>query len=796
MIRPRWRKVLSDLWDNKARTLLVVASISVGVFAIGMIAGAFDIITEDVSTGHAATNPANIQLSIAPFDPDFVKAVRRRESVATAEGRRTVTLRLKTGPDIWTQLSLVAIPDFAEVRNNLHLPLQGATAPGDREVLIERKAWQSLGVEVGDVLEVELSDGTRREIPVVGVVQEPSASLGNIFGNYKGFITLDTLEWLGYYPTLDRLYISVAEDHNDSAHIQDVVDEITELVEKSGRWVYQQDKWRSDEYPLESLVAALAGVLGTLGVLTVSLSGTLISNTMSSLLNTHLRQIGIMKLVGARRRDVIGMYLTLIGAFSLIALAAAIPLGSWGAYALARMVADKMNFVLQGYRLVPRALLLQMIVGLAVPPVVGLLPILQGSRVTVSKAFGNMGLTDSSSSYKLWNGKRGILLRRISRPLLISVRNTFRRRGRLALTLLTLLLGGAIFIAVFNVQASLNLQVSQITRYFMADVNLDLGRLHRAEEIDSLARTVPGVESVEAWTFTLAELLDDDGSVADNVRVIALPADSGLIAPTLLEGRWLVPGDETAIAVSEAFWQDYPDLRSGDRLRLKLDGYEDDWTVVGILQFTGMDDLLAYANYDYVSRLLEQPGQAAAYRIVTTEHSQAFQERVGALLYQRFSELGYHVQGIEGGAAFVENIAENIDILIAVLLVMALLTALVGSIGLAGTLSMNVMERTREIGVMRAIGAHNRIIAGLVVGEGLIIGFMSFALAVLLSFPITRVLSDIISLAIFNHPAEFVFTGQGLAIWMVVVLFMSVIASIVPARSACRLTIREVLAYQ
>ena len=795
MIRPRWRKVFTDLWDNKARTLLVVASISVGVFALGMIAGAFVIIREDVGVGYAATNPANIQLSTAPFDQDFVKAVRRRESVATAEGRRTVTLRLKTAPDIWTQLNLVAIPDFAEVRNNLHLHLQGATAPGDREVLIERKVWQSLGVEVGDILEVELSDGTRREIPVVGVVQEPSASLGNIFGNYKGFITLDTLEWLGYSPTLDRLYISVAEHPNDSAHIQGVVDEITELVEKSGRLVHQQEKWRSDEYPLESLISALMGILGTLGVLIVSLSGTLISNTMSSLLNTHLRQIGIMKLVGARRRDIIGMYLTLIGAFSLIALAVAIPLGSWGAYALSYMVADKMNFVLQGYRLVPTALLLQMIVGLAVPPVVGLLPILQGSRVTVSKAFGNMGLTDSSS-YQIWNGKRGILLRRISRPLLISIRNTFRRRGRLALTLLTLLLGGAIFIAVFNVQASLNLQVSQITRYFMADVNLDLGRLHRVEEIDRLARTVPGVESIEAWTFTLAELLNDDGTVADNVRLIAPPADSELVEANLLEGRWLVPGDETAIAVSEAFWEDYPDLRSGDRLRLKLGGYEDDWTVVGILQFTGMDDLLAYANYDYVSRLLDQPGQAAAYRIVTTEHSQAFQERVGALLYQRFSELGYHVQGIEGGAAFVENITENIDILIAVLLIMAMLTALVGSIGLAGTLSMNVMERTREIGVMRAIGAHNRIIAGLVVGEGLIIGFMSFALAVLLSVPITRVLSDIISQAIFNHPAEFVFTGHGLAIWMVVVLLMSVIASIVPARSACRLTIREVLAYQ
>jgi putative ABC transport system permease protein len=127
---------------------------------------------------------------------------------------------------------------------------------------------------------------------------------------------------------------------------------------------------------------------------------------------------------------------------------------------------------------------------------------------------------------------------------------------------------------------------------------------------------------------------------------------------------------------------------------------------------------------------------------------------------------------------------------------MALLTALVGSIGLAGTMSMNVLERTREIGVMRAIGAHDQIVSRLVIIEGLIIGLLSFVLSVVVSFPITVLLSNVISQSVFNSPAELVFSAQGFGIWLALVVLLSIGASLLPARNATRLTIREVLAYE
>jgi putative ABC transport system permease protein len=140
--------------------------------------------------------------------------------------------------------------------------------------------------------------------------------------------------------------------------------------------------------------------------------------------------------------------------------------------------------------------------------------------------------------------------------------------------------------------------------------------------------------------------------------------------------------------------------------------------------------------------------------------------------------------------------SEGFAILTGFLLFLAMLTAGVGSIGLAGTMSMNVLERTREIGVMRAIGAENGILMKMVIVEGLIIGSIAYIFGSLLAVPISWVLADSISMALFEAPSNFGFTSTGFLLWLGMVLILSVLASAMPARNAARLTIREVLAYE
>jgi len=237
-------------------------------------------------------------------------------------------------------------------------------------------------------------------------------------------------------------------------------------------------------------------------------------------------------------------------------------------------------------------------------------------------------------------------------------------------------------------------------------------------------------------------------------------------------------------------------LQVGDALRLKVNGREETWEVIGVFKFVGREGILAYAPLEYVEQVTNLSGRSFSFRVVTTQHDRAYQDKIAEELDHFFREHGFKVRQAESGSASLDSAVESLDTLVIFLLIMAVLTAIVGSMGLTGTMGMNVLERTREIGIMRAIGADDRAVMQTVIAEGLVIGVISFVLAVLVSVPFTYGLSWIVSVAVFETPIAVVFTYLGYAIWLGLVLLLSTVASIVPARNAARLTIREVLAYE
>jgi putative ABC transport system permease protein len=109
---------------------------------------------------------------------------------------------------------------------------------------------------------------------------------------------------------------------------------------------------------------------------------------------------------------------------------------------------------------------------------------------------------------------------------------------------------------------------------------------------------------------------------------------------------------------------------------------------------------------------------------------------------------------------------------------------------------MNVLERTRDIGVMRAIGASDIAIVQLVIAEGVLVGVISWILGALLAWPISTLLANVVGTTMLNSPLDFVFSLDGFLVWLGGVLVLAALASFLPARNAARLTIREVLAYE
>jgi len=341
--------------------------------------------------------------------------------------------------------------------------------------------------------------------------------------------------------------------------------------------------------------------------------------------------------------------------------------------------------------------------------------------------------------------------------------------------------------------------IDQISQYFLGDLNLTLAYPYRIEKIEELLSPLDEISHLEGWMTARSEIVRQDGTIGDAVQLLAPPGGSELVQPRLLEGRWLLPQDQNAIVLNERFRSDYPDLKVGDILRLQVNGDETDWVVVGFFQFAGQSvGYMAYANAEYLSSLVGLSGQAVLFRLVAENPNLTLdgQEALGVKVQNFLEGRGIQIAEVEAGLSVSQTAADGFTILTAFLLFMAILAAVVGSIGLAGTMSINVMERTREIGIMRAIGSSNSILMQMVIVEGYLIGLISWGIGSLLAFPISNLMSNAISQALFDASTTITYTPTGFIIWFLVVSLLSIGASVLPARKAAKLTIREVLAYE
>lgn len=431
---------------------------------------------------------------------------------------------------------------------------------------------------------------------------------------------------------------------------------------------------------------------------------------------------------------------------------------------------------------------------LVVPIMAALWPILSGARVTVREAINSYGIGATS-------GGRGVIdrllerVRGLSRPLLLSLRNTFRRKGRLALTLTTLTLAGAIFVAVFSVRASLLHTLDDALQYWRYDVEVNFNRAYRADQIERVALGVPGVVAAESWNFRNVRRVRPDTTESDRILMIALPAQTRMLQPTVLEGRWLLPGDENAVVINTDLRTDEPDLKVGDTLVVTVNGDKTLWRVVGLVQGV-LAGPFAYSNAPYFQRTLGNVGRAGRVQVVTAQHDAQSQQAIAAALADQLKQHGLDVGSTRTTSETRARSELQFNILVAFLLIMAALLAVVGGLGLMGTMSINVLERTREIGVMRAIGAPTGAILQIVIAEGMMIGLLSWALGSVLALPLGKLMSDAVGNSFVQAPLNYTFSWGGALLWLAVVLVLAAVASVLPARNAARLSVREVLAYE
>lgn len=802
MTNLRTRKVLRDIWLNKTRALLAVVSIAAGLSAMSTVFRARAILTRDVRESLAAVNPAEAELLTQPIDVRAVELVRGLAAVEEAQGRRTVWGRIKIGQaGDWLAIKLVAPEDYSDMRVNRLLPDSGDWPPPDGTLLIERSSLAATGAQVGDAAIIEAPNGHRRELLISGLAHDLTVVSGELVDHVIfAYTTQETLDRFDLPQGYTEVDLTVVRDEGDEADVQQVVESASERVEETGRQVLGAKILNPEKHVMDSIVQSLLLILGSLGLLSLVLSGFLIFNTVSAILARQIEQVGVMKAIGAPERDILTMYLSMVLVFSFAALAIALPAGMLGARWLSLQLAHLLNVDVQGFHVPLYVIGVEVLSALVAPLVATLLPVVRGMRVTVREAISAQdggGNQFGEGRIDSWLGQ----LRGLPASLLYACRNIFRRKARLLLTLLTLSMGGSVFITVLSVRASLFLTIESIADYWQQDLTVDFHRSYQIERLEEQLTAVPDITHWEGWSTKSAFRQRPDGSMSEDiVSLFAIPPDSRFVEPTLVEGQWLAWDDPEGVVVNIDFALKEDDIQIGDPITLAVEGAETTWHVVGICTTQMVaagepapEQPIAYVSQARLSEAIGEPGRVNRVAVALQAHDVEHQDVMKRVLEIHLTDAGLNLRHVATNAKVRTQVENLTKPLLLMLVAMAALFAVVGGLSLTGTMGLNVLERTQEIGIMRAMGATSRIVMQVVIVEGISVGLVSWLLASLLALPVSKLMSMIVGINFIKVPLDFAFASSGIGLWLIIAVVLSVVASYLPARNASRISVRQAL---
>jgi putative ABC transport system permease protein len=384
--------------------------------------------------------------------------------------------------------------------------------------------------------------------------------------------------------------------------------------------------------------------------------------------------------------------------------------------------------------------------------------------------------------------------------LLYSFRNIFRRKVRMVLALQALSAAGAIFIAVVSVRASFRLTLDKVAGYWQEEINISLYDPYRFKQLERLTAQVSGINHIEARLKANAfRIYADDSESTHTLDVVGVDPRSAFLQPELLAGRWLQPDDKQGAVINVDFLELEPNTQVGDQLRLNIEGRESDWRVVGIVtsQVVGSREPLmapiAYVDYTELTQALGRYGDANQLLIQAPGD---VSDQVAQVLEQNLKRHNIGIASVLLHDDIRWAMENGFEILFNVLQIMSVIFGAVGGLGLMSMMSLNVLERTREIGIIRSIGGVRSQLAQMVMVESIFVGVLSWAIGSILAYPLSFYLSNMLGVTLFRVPFNHTFPLTGSLLWLGIVVILAIFSSLLPAHNASRLSISQTLMYE
>lgn len=790
MLTAATRKSVAELTSRPVRTVLSVLTLAIAVASVSFLAIPAlidDAMQDEVRAGRLA----DVTVSVRPveLDDDDLAALAALPNVAAVDARASVDVRVLVG-ERRAPARVIGVRDFDDQRVDL-VRVESGRLPEEGEVLadVQDANVGIYGGRAGDSLPV-LREGGQQTLAVSGrgrtlpggeQVQDENVIV--LYG------TMGTVAALGGDPGFGALAFLLDDPSPEAAG------ETVEAIRRQLDTVPGFTGFRNlptvrapGDWPAKADTEQFAKFLGVITLFALLSALVLIANTMSTLVAEQTREIGVMRAIGGRRRDVARIYLRATLLLGGLGAAVGTALGVALSNALAVSFGQQFWAIDVGFGIDAPVVLASLALGLVAPPVAALPAIRRGLRVDLREA---LEATGSASGAE---GRANAALRRalfLPRSVQIGLRNTGRRLRRSIATALIVALAVANLLAVLALSQGATESTRTAWGDHLEDVQVSIGGGAALfdERADAAIASTPGVAEAEPVIKNAVSLGDSDA------WVWAVELEP-LFRYRVAAGRWFDAAEADAasrVAVIERNLAEIEGVDVGDTVTVATAAGSADFHIVGIAANQQEDGTALFVPLSTARALLGQPTGTRTYWVKMTSSDETFIDRTTGLVEDRLADLGYEVATEVRYVAERDEVNANRSITLTIA-VLGFVIVAISMVGLANAITTNVLERTREIGIMRSIGARARDVRRIFTTEGLVIAVVGWVAGIPLGYALTRLLVWLVWQVIdVRIPA--LFPGGNVLIALAGTIVLALVVLHLPVRRAVRFRPGDALRY-
>jgi putative ABC transport system permease protein len=786
----QWRKIAGDFRERRLQIFLIAVILILGIGGVIAALNARAVLAREIAKSYEGARSADVVLWFDKVEPEIIELVRARPNVAAVEPRATAFTRIASQSGEWFPLRLTILRDFQNQSVNLvHEDSGGWSAKSDG-VFIEQSGATLLKTAQGETLRVRAATGEAVTIPMSGFLHDTAVAPSTQDRVIYGYVTPAVASALGQKADLDQLLVRL-KTRGSLSEVSEFADDLGAFLKTKNAPPLRVDAL-NNTHPHAMLMTAMLRVLEVLATIAFVCSATLAACVISLWMRREVRQVGVMKTLGARSWQLAWQYFALVAPLVVVAVALAFPVGAAVGRWVVKYHQTLLNIDVADWT-VPGALTLkELAVALVVPLLAMALPIWRAARMSPRQAIQDPGIVTP-------RGPIGVTSRLIRMPgdrrWSFALRNSFRRPWRLALTMLALSAGGALLLTAHNNYESLMRVIDAALANRGHDIEVQLQQPATANQLEAVARAVPDVEIAEVYRRAGVNLVTDDSgavAVAEGRRMLlcGYPIGARLLRLPLREGRWPTAETVIEVVINRQVQEAARGLRLGSEMTIKFRERLTKVRVAGIVEEIGSP--IIYAAFPTFENITALGDASAVVRVKTQpEHEQL----VAGALEQALLDAHLTPGLVNTKSEFRASLDEHFSVVGTVMKMIALASTLVGAITLVATVSLSVLERGREIGVIRAIGAAPRAVISIFLVEGGAVALLSAALSVAGGIFLARFLNGMAAQQLLHVAVPLRISAAGLGILSsgAIVVILAVWFAVT---RILRLSVRDALAYE